>query len=316
MGRSARFAGFHQLIWDAVALPDNTESDRTLRQLALHGRVLQQVSVRTQAQERAGMTGHITEHLLKTAADYRTMTAAWETARWQVDHNGLNAFAREVGDAGVPMIILGPCPVHKIMLEYAGYENFYLHLADFPDTVETLLRVMEKRYEKLWREVAQSTAEIVLHGAHWSTDMTPPPVFRRFFLPYFQRFSAAMHRAGKQCVFHADADLSGLTGEVLATGMDVADCFACAPLVKLTLREARQAWADRVIIWGGIPSTILMPSCPVETFRRVLSEFLLEAADGRAVIAGVSDNVMPGSVYERIVEMTRRVLETPIGAAS
>jgi hypothetical protein len=137
--------------------------------------------------------------------------------------------------------------------------------------------------------------------------VTPRPIFRRLFLPYFQRFADSMHGAGKLCAFHGDADLSGLLPEVAETGMDVVDCFACAPLVPLTLAEARRAWRNRVVIWGGIPSTILLPSCPRAEFRAYLKEVLTEIADGRALIVAVSDNLMPGSDWERLVGLVEGV---------
>lgn len=210
------------------------------------------------------------------------------------------------------MMILGPSPADVIMINYAGYENFFLHLADFPEKVRRLRMVMEKRYEALWTEILKSGAKLVLHGTHWSSAMTPPSIFREHILPYMRRFSQEIRGAGKYTAFHADADLSGLLPEVLESGVDVADCFACAPLVKLELSEARRSWKDKVIIWGGLPSTIFLPSCPQAEFKKYLQRFLDEARDGRAIMAGVSDNLMPGSLWERIKETSERVANLKI----
>lgn len=309
MGRSARFRDFHRLVFDGVVERETRRNTCLHTELVLGTKTLRETLVLTPQQARMGMSGHRTEYYLKSAEDYETMTAVWRKARWEVNHDALEKFSEEVGDAGLPMIVVGPCPIHTIMILYAGYENFYLHLADFLDTVEELLRTMEGCFEKLWGKIAESPAELVLHGAHWNGEMTPPPIFEKYFLPYFSRFTQAMHEAGKQCAFHADADLAGLLDLVLATGMDVADCFACKPLVTLSLQEARRRWQDRVVIWGGIPSTILMPSCPESAFEAYLEGFLHEVSDGRAIIAGVSDNFMPGSDYSRIAEVARRVQE-------
>lgn len=309
MGRSARFRDFHKLVFDGVKIMERPDGPRVHTELTVGRRMLRKTLTRSPGQYQHVMRRRVTEYYLKSAEDYATMTALWQNARWEVDHAAFDKFDRDVGDAGPPVMILGPGPIHKIMIDYAGYENFYLHLADFPEKVEGLLRVMGDRYKELWREAAKSSAELVLHGAHWSGHMTPAPVFRKYFLPYFSRFTEVMHKAGKQCVFHADADLAGLVNLVGDTGMDVADCFACAPLVRLELREARRVWGDRVVIWGGVPSTILLPSCPEAEFRRYLGDFLAEVADGRAVIVGVSDNVMPDTDYARLAEVARRVRE-------
>jgi len=137
--------------------------------------------------------------------------------------------------------------------------------------------------------------------------MTPRPLFERLILPYAREFTQAMHKAGKLCALHADADLSGPLDLVLETGMDVAECFACHPLVPLRLEEAREKWKGRITIWGGFPSTLLEPSASDSEFQSYLSWFETHIADGRAIIVGVSDNVMPDALWPRLVELAQRV---------
>jgi len=306
MGRSARFREFHRPVFAGAQSVERVEGIRRCTELTLAGRTLRQVFVRTPDQERVGIRGHIEEYFCKGPEDYDALAAAWESMRWETQPERFEAFDREIAADGLPLLVLGAIPIHHIMLAYAGYENFYLHWTDFPERIERLLRIMEARYEELWRAVVGTSAEIILHGAHWSSEMTPPPIFRRCFLPYYRRFSDFLHRAGKRCVFHADSDLSALLPEVLESGADVADCFACAPLVRLTFGEARRAWGDRVTIWGAIPSTILLPSCPYPEFRAYLDALEKNLGDGRALILAVSDNLMPGSEWGRIVEVCDR----------
>ncbi|HRU06353.1 MAG TPA: uroporphyrinogen decarboxylase family protein [Candidatus Brocadiia bacterium] len=307
MGRSARFRGFLRHTFPTAQVREERRGGETVKETTLGRRTLRQVSTQSAQNERAGISPHITEYPLKTAEDYRVMAGLWETLKWETRPEAFEAFSAEIGENGLPMLILGPCPAHAVMLHDAGYENIYLHLNDFPDQVENLIRVMEARFEEWWPAVAATSAELVLHGAHWSGDMTPPPLFKRFFLPYFQRFTAAMRAAGKRVAFHADADLRGLLDLVLESGMDVADCFASAPLVSVTLAEARQRWGKRVVIWGGVPSTVLDPGCPEAEFRQWLDGFLADISDGRGFIAGVSDNFMPGSDIRRLAEVARAV---------
>ncbi len=307
IGRSARFNVFQRLVMNDVETTETRENGLVLTELKLGAKTLRQTLARSSGQEASGMEAQPVEYYLKNSRDYETMTAIWEKAQWAVNHEGMETFIEDVGEDGLALMVLGKSPIHEIMIHYAGYENFYCHLADFPEKVECLLQVMESRFKELWPEVAQSSVELVLHGAHWSGAMTPPPIFRKYFLPYLSRFTQVMHAAGKQCVFHADADLTGLLDLVMETGMDVADCFACAPLVQQTLEQVRIAWGDKLIIWGGIPSTILLPSCPEEQFHAYLERFADEISDGRAIIVGVSDNVMPGTSYSRISQMIRRV---------
>jgi len=309
MGRSARFGGFYRAVRAGVVESVERVGDRTVRTLELGGRRLREVSVHTAEQRRKGIAGRTAQHYLKSADDYRTMIRVWERTTLVADQAACNAFDRETGPAGLPLLVFGLVPIHRIMLECAGYGDFYFHLADFPDLVDELARVMEAKYEELWPQLAAGRLPLILHGAHWNSQMTPPRLLAERFLPYVRRFADAMHAAGKRCALHADADLSGLLDLVLESGIDVAECFACAPLVPLTLAAARRALGERVVIWGGFPSTLLEPSAGDAAFHDYLDRFVDQIADGRAFIAGVSDNVLPDATWERIVELARRVAD-------
>ena len=78
------------------------------------------------------------------------------------------------------------------------------------------------------------------------------------------------------------------------------ECFVTAPMVPLTLRDARQRLGTRVAIWGGIPSSLLSPSASENDFRRYVQELLDIIAPGDAFILGVADNVMPDSLIDRV----------------
>ena len=307
MGRSARFRGFHSERRQGVTERVVRQGERTIRTLETDGRSVSQVAVSTGQLKERGIEGLVLEHCLKTADDYRTMIRIWERTQLVADHSACERFDRETGDAGLPVLVFTITPIHRIMLEYAGYQNFYFHQADFPDLVDELRVVMELVYESFWEELAACGMDLILHGAHWSSGMTPPPLFEEKFLPYIRRFTNAMHAAGKRCAFHADADLSRLLELVLDTGMDVADCFACQPLVPLTLHETRRTWGDRIVVWGGFPSTLLEPFATSQEFHEYLDSFLREVSDGRSIVVGVSDNVMPDATWARITALAERV---------
>ncbi len=80
----------------------------------------------------------------------------------------------------------------------------------------------------------------------------------------------------------------------------MAECFVTAPMVPITLSKARQAWGNRMILWGGIPSVMLSASTPEDVFRAYVQEVFQTIAPGDAFILGIADNVMPDSLIERV----------------
>ena len=72
-------------------------------------------------------------------------------------------------------------------------------------------------------------------------------------------------------------------------------------MVPLSLQEARETWGNRIIIWGGIPSLMLSPSVPEVEFRDYVRNVFRTISPGDAFILGVSDNIMPDSLIERVI---------------
>jgi hypothetical protein len=257
---------------------------------------------------RLGLEGRITkEHPLKRAEDYEIWTYVVENTVFVPTYEQYEAYDREVGDDGLPMVPAGDCPFHYWLKELAGYEEGYLHLMDFRDRVEALLKLMAEKDRELWSVVAQSPARLILHGLHLSSQLTPPHYFDRYITPYYQEFTRLLHAHGKSLTMHADNDTSAILRSIREAGFDMVECFVTAPMVKVTLEDARKAWGTSVIIWGGVPAVVLEPSFPEEQFRAYMRRLFRAIAPGDAFILGVADNAMPTSVLSRIEAITDMV---------
>jgi len=169
----------------------------------------------------------------------------------------------------------------------------------------TVMTQVEK--ERLWPVVADSPARLILHGAHFDSQMTPPRQFRQYITPYYQEFSRLLHSKGKTLAWHADDDSREILQESKEAGFDMAECYCTAPMVSVTLEETRQAWGNDVIVFGGIPSTVLEPNWGQEEFEEYVKDVFRTIAPGNAFILGVADNVMPTSLIERVERISELV---------
>ena len=75
-------------------------------------------------------------------------------------------------------------------------------------------------------------------------------------------------------------------------------------MVETTMAEARAAWDDRVIIFGGIQSVMLEDPYTDEQLERFVEQLFSTIGPGKAFILGISDNAMPDSKIERIERET------------
>jgi hypothetical protein len=307
MGRSARKARVYRVEYESVEEETIRDGDRLRHTFITPKGIVSCAWFDAPSQRDRGIAKILVEPYLKSQQDYDVMCYVTAHTRYVPDYDAYRAYDAEVGDDGLPLVLIGESPIHTIMLDYAGYQNFYYHVKDWPDKVQALLEALEVSYRQMWEVVAASPARLVLHGTHFSSDMTPPPIFGRYFVPYFQAFNSRMHEVGIKVAFHADADLTGLLEMVRDCDFDVADTFACAPLVRTTFAEAREAWKDRIVIWGGVPSTILEPGYPMEAFQRYMIDLHRKTRGRSHFIMAVSDNVMPAAELGRL-KWIRRLL--------
>lgn len=248
------------------------------------------------------------EFLLKTRQDYAVVQYIVENTQIVPAYEEYERYEREVGDDGYPMVHCGDCSFHHWMRALVGYEQAYFHLNDYPNEVERLLAIMtDIDKQRVWPVITESPAKLILHGVHFSSYMTPPPMFERYILPYYQELSPRLKAQGKTMALHADNDTRLILDHIERAGYGMAECFVTAPMVETTLAQARAAWGDRVIIWGGVPSVILEDSFSDDQFEAFIDQLFSTIASDNAFILGVADNVMPGGKLERIQRITELV---------
>ena len=136
--------------------------------------------------------------------------------------------------------------------------------------------------ERLWPVVANSPARLILHGLHFDSQMTPPHLFTQVHHALLRGVHASC------CTPRA----SGWPGTPTTTrrrscasskeaGFDMAECFCTAPMVNVTLAEARKAWGHDCIIFGGVPSVVLEETFPDDEFEEYMRGRLPRPGHGR-----------------------------------
>ena len=310
VGTPARDARIFEQQHTGVEILTRDESGKRITEYRTPVGAVRSVERSSEDLDRMGLPGRVEEHLLKSPQDIRVWEYVVEHTTWVATYDSYRRYDEEIGGDGFPMVTVGDVPFHEFAQQLAGYEHAYYLLADHRREVEHLLaRMMEIQQDRMWPIVLDSPARLFLHGLHLSSQFTPPPIFESYVLPYYERFFPRLHDRGKAVAMHADNDTSQILGLIERAGWDMVECFVTAPMVPLTLDQARRIWGERVIIWGGIPSLMLSPSVPEEEFRSYCHRLFDSIAPGRAFILGVADNVMPDSLIERVAWISDLVVE-------
>ena len=269
------------------------------------GRTVRMVQQFNPGDEAAGLAPTIIEHPIKSLDDYAAYEAVVRHTEFVPTYDAYRDYDRQIGDAGLPMVIIGQIPLHDLLIRWVGYEQGYLDLYDRPDIVLQAVEAGNEAYRRMWPIVAESPAQLVMHGANFDSQMTPPAVFREHFLPYLTAFNRLMHASGKRVAFHGDGDMTALLHLVVEADYDVCDCFACEPLVRCTAAQAKAAWGERITIWGGLPSGLLEPNVPLDELQDHLADVYAQAAPGDRFILGISDQAMPTAGWRHISLATK-----------
>ena len=308
VGTPARDGKIMDHYYEDVEIVHRQEADKQITEYHTPKGTVRTVSHESEDLRAQGLPGRVEEYPLKGPADYRVWEWVVEHSHWRPNYEAYHAYDAEIGDDGLPMVSVGDVPLHSWMLNLAGYDHAFYQLADYPEEVEHLLGVMtEVDRARHWPVILNSPARLVLHGVHLSSAFTPPPLFRKYVVPYYQEFFPLLHERGISAAMHADNDTSLIAEMIEQAGWDMVECFVTAPMVPMTLERARQVWGNRVILWGGMPSLLFSPSVSESDFRSYVDNMFKAIAPGDAFILGVADNVMPDSLIDRVSYLTEAV---------
>ena len=310
MGTPAREGRIYTSRLRGVDVVTRLDGPRTITEYITPVGTVSTMEKRTEVLDRAGIGASQVDRPLKRPEDYDAMMYIVENTEYYPCYEEYLAYEEEIGEDGYPMVVTGESPFYDYLEHLAGYEKGYYDLVDHQDKVERLFEVMtQKHREELWPLIAASPARLLRHGAHYDTQITPPRLFEKYITPYFQEFSELVHRQGKVLVHHADNDSRKILGHFKDAGYDMVECFTTAPMVDCTLKEAREAWGTSMIIWGGVPSTILEDLVSDEEFEEYMLDLFKTIAPGDAFILGVADNVTGPSKLSRVIRIGELVEE-------
>ena len=310
---------FHTSQQGDVETRERKEGDSVVTEIRTPAGTVTTRSRRSAELDHAGIGALEVEHMVKGPADIDVVSYLIEHTHYEPAYDDYLAYEAQIGEDGYPLVSVGDVPFHHFLQKQAGYQNAFYLLADCAERVEAHLRRTEEiERDRLWPLIAGSPARLFLHGLHFDSNLTPPPLFERFITPYYRDLSSLLHESNKTLCTHADNDSRLILGHMRDAGFDMAETFTTEPQVTCTLEQARDAWGTDVIIWGAVPSVILEPTFSEAEFEQYMTGIFKTIAPGEAFILGVADNVMPDALIsrlERISDMVAAWGNVPIDPA-
>jgi hypothetical protein len=171
--------------------------------------------------------------------------------------------------------------------DYFGLGNWVFAQRDNPKDFARLLDAQTRRDERRLELVADSPAEFL--GFGWLEGLWSPAQFRKYELPFYQKWVSFLQSRGKICALHCDATkkLSAFAPLIAETGIRVVEAFTPPPVGELSLAEARAAWGSETVIWVNIPETVFWHGR--EFTKGYIVDLLKSDPPGTALVLGFTE---------------------------
>ena len=252
----------------------------------------------------------VEEHIIKKPEDYRVVACLFENLDIIPQYDAFLKWEKEVGEDGLcaAWFAGAASPMHHIQKYFLDATEFFFHYQDYQKEMRALAEAMTPLYEKALKLIAESPARAVNWGGNYDEMITYPPYFKKELLPWIQKASSAMGARGKFVFCHCDGENQGLLDLIRDSGMHVAESVCPYPMTKVKIEEYYRCWSDRLTIFGGVPSNILLPSSATdEGFQAFLDDLFKAIAPGKRFILGVADTTPRDADFSRLKQIGEMV---------
>ncbi len=225
---------------------------------------------------------------------------AMATRRFQPRWDRYQAWADEVGDAGVVYVSPGYSTMGYLLSYWMGIERTMFATVDWPTAMRETVEAVNANILDLVDLLATSPAEIVIMGDNFSSDVQPPSFFEAWSRPFYAEAIRRLHSAGKYVAVHIDGRLRGAIRMIRDVGADCGDAITPAPMGDLTPAECRAEAGADFILSGGVSPDLWLPNVPLDVFTAKVLEWLTLRQACPRLIANAGDQVPPGADEDRI----------------
>ncbi|MBI5580403.1 MAG: cobalamin B12-binding domain-containing protein [Deltaproteobacteria bacterium] len=297
----------HFAFSDQVKIETRREGDRTrIRYTTAKGSITT-CTVYSPEMRRSGTSvPWIEEHAVKTPDDLMRLAGVFENMDVVANYEAFAAHQAEVAENGLPVtaFTVAAGPLHHIQKYFLDATEFFHYYRDHQPERLDLADALAPLYAKALRIVADSPAEVIQWGSNFDDMLTFPPMFAQHFVPWIRKAKEVLGPKNIRVLCHTDGENLGLMDLLHESGMDVAEAVCPAPMTKVTIQEYYRRWSDRITIFGGVPSNLLLPQLtPDEQFQGFMDGLFSGIGDGRRFILGIADTTPPDADFERLVRI-------------
>ena len=233
--------------------------------------------------------GWVRKYVLCEPEDYRVMT--WVTNHTDVlpAYDKYEQTLAKMPSYGIPDMIMGRGPMQKILVDYAGVENFAEQLFECEEEVEELYEAYEKFFAKQIDVIAGGPGRYVNIRENFTSEALGAKRYEKYFMPVYEKYIPILHQSGKIVGTHYDGRLRSCADMIAKAPMDLIESLTPPSEGDMELWECREKWPDK-LFWSNI--RVSEYELPEEELRARVRELVKQASpDGTKLAFEISEDI-------------------------
>jgi len=245
-----------------------------------------------------GFSSRIVEYPVKSVRDFKILSYVLENMEVRFNYEKYRKLEAELKGQGMIWYFFPRTPLQRLLIDYVGIERTYKFLFRHRAEVEDFMEVIKQTDDKFYRVMAESPIKVFNFGDNIDARITPPKLFEKYCLPYYQERSDFLHKRGKFIHCHVDGYAKPLLPFFKEAGWDGVEALTARPVGDMTLEEIKKALGDELILIDGIPYIYFLPTISYHEFEKCVKRVLELFWDN--LILGISDELPPTGDIERV----------------
>ncbi len=249
----------------------------------------------------------IRKYYIENREDYKTVQYIVENTVFRSRANNTAQSKRDLGDDGVILSRIDRSPYQKMLLELVKPEKFLIDLYIDPEPGIELMEVIGNRVFEQFSMALESDADVMWLTDNVTSDMTPPDVFAKYCMPFYEKCYSACRETGKPVLIHLDGRLSALKNLIAQSTFDVIDSFTLPEINgDVPIPEAISAWPDKVIC-PNFPSSFSTKS--KKEIEALLDRIFSEFGEKKPFMIQISEDI-PLESYDHLLPILSSFFNT------
>ncbi len=243
----------------------------------------------------------IEKYLYSEAADFPALEALINAREYQPDFQRFADDDRKYGDHSIARPTTIHSPMHELIYEFMGIENFSIAWAENRQQLLHLHEVLTEDWRKRLQMTASSPALYATIDGNTELAIVGEERFTKYYFPRIEEACAIMHAAGKFAGAHLDGHNKRLAPLIAKTSLDYIESFTPPPDGDFSVAKARELWKDKTLL-VHFPSSMHLYG--IEAMRTHVLEILHQAAPGDRFSIGTSEDV-PNRGAQTLLDLYR-----------